>query len=156
MLQQVNSSYRQQLTSEPLPSHEKHCLSNGMDQGFHNWILHSGTLQRLMRVRIFHQVSPMLSLFQLPVTFVSLPQGEGPVNNIGAFYPGHQALLKFDLMSQWNILRGEKRNRTVVNWNGDPSPVVHQFDRYMYVSLPRPPSPSCLIVGTFIPIYIQI
>ena len=56
MLQQLNSSYRQQLTDETLPSHDKHCLSNGMDQGFHNWLIYSGALRRVMKVKIFHQV----------------------------------------------------------------------------------------------------
>ena len=55
-------------------------------------------------------------------------QGEGPVNTIGAFFQGEMALLKFNL-TQWKILRGEGEEKTVHNWNGEVSPVVHQYDR---------------------------
>jgi hypothetical protein len=82
-----------------------------MDQGFHNWLLFSGRLQRIMNVKVF-------------------PQGEGPVNTVGAFYPGRQALLKLRLDESWNILRGESPKKYISNWNGDPSPVVHQLDRF--------------------------
>jgi hypothetical protein len=52
-------------------------------------------------------------------------------------------------MSQWNILRGEKGSRFIANWNGDPSPVVHQLDRYMYVSEPAWIRQSHHIQGSF-------
>jgi hypothetical protein len=90
------------------------CISEGMDQGFHNWLLFSGRLQRIMNVKVF-------------------PQGEGPVNTVGAFYLGHQALLRWRLDAEWNILRGEDGNKYISNWNGDPSPIVHQLDRFQYV-----------------------
>ncbi len=57
------------------------------------------------------------------------PQGEGPVNTIGAF-KGDRALVKLDLI-QWGILKGEAPNQIFVNGNGDKSPAVHQYDRYM-------------------------
>jgi hypothetical protein len=87
------------------------CISMGMDQGFHNWLMFSGQLQRIMKVKVFHQ-------------------GEGPVNTIGAFFNGHQALLKRSIKTDWGILKGEAPNHYISNWNGDPSPVVHQYDRF--------------------------
>jgi hypothetical protein len=83
----------------------------GMDQGFHNWLLFSGKLQRSMNVKVFQQ-------------------GEGPANTVGSFYPGHQALLKLTLDEQWGILKGKAPNRYVANWNGDVSPMTHQLDRF--------------------------
>ena len=89
----------------------KQCISLGMDQGFHNWLVYSGQLDKYMDVKIFSQ-------------------GEGPVNTVGAFFPGPRALLKFDLKT-WNILKGEGKNKAFHNWNGDRSPVVHQADRFL-------------------------
>jgi hypothetical protein len=88
----------------------KGCISTGMDQGFHNWLVYSGILDRYMDVKIFQQ-------------------GEGPVNTLGAFFPGELAILKFDLKT-WKVLRGEGKSKYISNWNGKPSPVVHQFDRF--------------------------
>jgi hypothetical protein len=88
----------------------KGCISTGMDQGFHNWLVYSGILDRYMDVKIFQQ-------------------GQGPVNTLGAFYPGEMATLKFDLKT-WKVLRGEGKNKYISNWDGKPSPVVHQFDRF--------------------------
>jgi len=87
----------------------KKCISAGMDQGFHNWLLYSGILQRYMDVHIYQQ-------------------GEGPVNTVGSFY-GDRKLLKKSL-EQWGVLKGKPPHRYIANWNGDYSPVVHQFDRY--------------------------
>ena len=86
------------------------CISLGMDQGLHNYLLHSGTLDRYMTVKMF-------------------PQGEGPVNTIGAFVDGKNALLHFNL-SEWGILNGKTKERTINNWNGELSPAVHQYDRF--------------------------
>jgi hypothetical protein len=57
-------------------------------------------------------------------------QGEGPVNTVGAFYIGKNTLLHLDLELDWTVLRGEETERYIANWNGDPSPVVHQLDRF--------------------------
>jgi len=89
----------------------KMCISLGMDQGFHNWLVYSGQLDKYLDVKIFQQ-------------------GEGPVNTVGAFFPGERALLKMDLKT-WKVLRGEKPEKTFHNWNGDLSPVVHQADRFL-------------------------
>jgi hypothetical protein len=93
-----------------VPSNEK-CYATGMDQGLHNWLLFSGRLKRIMRVKVFSQ-------------------GEGPVNTVGAFYTGPQGMFKFDLIQDWTVLRGKETERYIANWNGDPSPVVHQLDRF--------------------------
>jgi hypothetical protein len=89
----------------------KGCISAGMDQGFHNWLVYSGILDRYMDVKIFQQ-------------------GEGPVNTVGGFFPGDFALLKFNLTT-WKVLRGEGEKKYFANWNGKPSPVVHQYDRFI-------------------------
>ena len=48
-------------------STQKQCISIGMDQGFHNYLVYSGQLDRIMDVKYF-------------------PQGEGPVNTLGEFW----------------------------------------------------------------------
>ena len=95
---------------DPPKNANKKCLSLGIDQGFHNWLVYSGILSRIMDIAVFKQ-------------------GEGPINTLGALYPGEKALLKFNL-SEWRILRGEGNDKKFYNWNGDISPVVHQFDRF--------------------------
>jgi hypothetical protein len=84
------------------------CVMGGMDQGLHNWLLYSHELEKYLDVKIF-------------------PQGEGPVNTLGAFLGG-KAIIKFTL-EQWGILRGVKPNQYIYNWNGDISPAIHQADR---------------------------
>lgn len=93
-----------------IPTDNNKCSSNGVDQGFHNFLLYSGQLDKVMDIKIF-------------------PQGEGPVNTVGAFN-GAQALVKKNLY-EWKVLRGEAPNQMFYNWNGDPSPAIHQYDRYM-------------------------
>jgi len=87
------------------------CSSTGMDQGFHNWLLYSGVLRKYMDIKIFQQ-------------------GEGPVNTVGAFKQGPNALLKFPL-DKWGIIKGSPPEAYIANWNGDRSPVVHQLDRFL-------------------------
>jgi hypothetical protein len=87
------------------------CLSLGMDQGLTNWMAYGGLLERFMSVKV-------------------LPQGEGPVNTIGAYYPGTRALLKHDLKA-WGILQGSGSDKWIANFNGDASPCVHQADRFL-------------------------
>mmetsp|Transcript_22122 Transcript_22122/g.22296 ORF Transcript_22122/g.22296 Transcript_22122/m.22296 type:complete len:435 (-) Transcript_22122:157-1461(-) len=86
------------------------CISPGMDQGFHNWMIYSGMLNRYMDVRIFQQ-------------------GEGPVNTVGGFF-GDNKRLKFTL-EEWGIIKGKAPNAYIANWNGDRSPVIHQLDRFL-------------------------
>lgn len=92
------------------------CYSKGMDQGIHNWLFRSGELKR--------------TLGNAPSVFY---QGEGPVNTIGAFQ-GHRSKLKLDLEAIGLIKLTENSTYTVHNWNGDLSPVVHQYDRTKYRS----------------------
>lgn len=111
MLEQVDEKSRARYgLNGVVPSNDK-CFAIGMDQGLHNWLLFSGRLRRLMKVKVFSQ-------------------GEGPVNTLGAFYTGPQGMFKFDLEKDWTILRGKEKERYISNWNGDPSPVVHQYDRF--------------------------
>jgi hypothetical protein len=87
------------------------CITLGMDQGFHNWLIYSGQLDKYMDVKVFQQ-------------------GEGPVNTVGAFWPGPRALIKWSL-EKWGVLRGEAPEKYFYNWNGDKSPMVHQADRFL-------------------------
>ena len=89
----------------------KNCISLGMDQGFHNWLIYGGILNKFMNIKKFQQ-------------------GEGPVSTIGAFYQGKNALLKYNL-SEWKILRGKNDQKYISNWDNLPSPVVHQADRFL-------------------------
>eukprot|EP00607_Mallomonas_marina_P008116 CAMPEP_0182424140 /NCGR_PEP_ID=MMETSP1167-20130531/10293_1 /TAXON_ID=2988 /ORGANISM="Mallomonas Sp, Strain CCMP3275" /LENGTH=140 /DNA_ID=CAMNT_0024603709 /DNA_START=914 /DNA_END=1336 /DNA_ORIENTATION=- len=86
------------------------CTAAGIDQGFHNWMIYSGMLNRYMDVRIFQQ-------------------GEGPVNTVGGFF-GDNKRLKFTL-EEWGIIKGKAPNAYIANWNGDRSPVIHQLDRFL-------------------------
>ena len=96
------------------PPDNKKCTSLGMDQGFHNWLLYSGQLDKYLDVKIYQQ-------------------GEGPVNTVGAF-GGGRAIIKWSL-EKWGVLKGVSPNKYFANWNGDKSPVVHQLDRYLETSL---------------------
>lgn len=113
MLQQLDISSRYIYEdSVPKNANQEQCLSLGMDQGFHNFLLHSGQLERYMNVKIFQQ-------------------GEGPVNTVGAF-SGKSSLVKMTL-KDWGVAKveGDSDLISIYNWNGDKSPVVHQFDRYL-------------------------
>jgi hypothetical protein len=111
MLEQIDETSRARYGVNGVVPPNKKCHVLGMDQGLHNWLLFSGRLRRLMKVKVFSQ-------------------GEGPVNTLGAFYTGPQAMFQFDLIDDWKILRGPLNDRYVSNWNGDPSPVIHQLDRF--------------------------
>lgn len=88
------------------------CTSVGMDQGFHNWLIFSGSLERFMDIKVYQQ-------------------GEGPVNTVGSFFPGERTILKFPL-EQWKVLRGSGNQKVFYNWNNEISPVVHQMDRFFH------------------------
>lgn len=85
------------------------CISLGMDQGFHNWLVYSGQLAKYVDLKIYQQ-------------------GEGPVNTVGGFF-GERIPIKFSL-EKWQVLRGEKGKQVIYNWNNDPSPAIHQGDRF--------------------------
>ena len=88
---------------------QKNCLvAEGADQGFHNYLIYTGILDKYMKVKVF-------------------PQGEGPVNTVGGFL-GEQLPIQWN-MTKWGILRGDAPNMQIHNWNGDVSPVVHQANR---------------------------
>lgn len=94
------------------PTNNELCLTFGVDQAFHNYLLYTGTLAEYMSVKVFQQ-------------------GEGPANTVGGFH-GERKILKA-LLSEWKMLRGEAPYQYIHNWNGELSPVVHQLDRFMYV-----------------------
>jgi len=87
----------------------------GADQGFHNYLYYSQKLQNANAIR------------QILVQ----DQGTGLVNNLGA--------LRTKELHEWGngkIVTTEVKSRkyTVLNWDGVPSPVVHQFDRHKDLS----------------------
>ncbi len=86
------------------------CITAGMDQGFHNWLLYSGQLGKYVDIKIYQQ-------------------GEGPVNTIGGFF-GTRIPLKFPL-KEWLVMRGDEERQIIYNWNGEVSPCVHQADRFL-------------------------
>ena len=86
------------------------CISTGMDQGFHNWLVFSGVLERYIDITIFNQ-------------------GEGPVNTLGALKPTKESLYHYNL-TEWKVMKGQGDQKYIYNWNGDISPVVHQYDRF--------------------------
>jgi hypothetical protein len=88
---------------------QKQCRQQGIDQGFHNYLVHTGALDMFMNVKRWNQ-------------------GEGPINTIGAFF-GERGVLQMHLR-EWGVMRGAAPNITFHNWNGDLSPVVHQVDRF--------------------------
>jgi hypothetical protein len=90
------------------------CDSPGIDQGFSNYLVHSGQLSKLIVLKRYQQ-------------------GEGPINSIGAF-GARQAILQRSL-TDWQVLRGEGGKKSIVNWNGEVSPVVHQADRFLGTEL---------------------
>ena len=62
-----------------------------MDQGFHNWLVYGGELEKYMTLKVYQQ-------------------GEGPVNTVGSF-GGARAVIKFSL-EKWGILKGTAPNRS--------------------------------------------
>lgn len=82
-----------------------------MDQGIHNWLLHSGILHRMMNDKI--------TVYE---------QGEGPVNTLGGLF-GQNKIIKLDMVGV-GIFKKVGKKITIQNWNGQPSPVVHQYDRF--------------------------
>ncbi len=108
MLQQLNPQVRSSFLSTMNYTDNTECLTPGMDQGFHNWILYSGQLDKFMNVKVYQQ-------------------GEGPVNTVGALI-GHHSLFNFTY-EDWGVLKGQSPNKYFYNWNGEISPVVHQYDR---------------------------
>ena len=75
----------------------------GADQGFHNYLYYSGKLAN----------SETIS------RLVVWEQGKGIINNLGA--------LRTKAFSEWGFYNEE--NSKVYNWDGELSPVVHQYDR---------------------------
>lgn len=81
----------------------------GADQGFHNYLYYSGKLRNAHKIR-------SLSVFD---------QGRGIVNNMGA--------MRNKELHEWGngkMVVEEGEEKVILNWDGKPSPVVHQFDRF--------------------------
>jgi len=90
---------------------ETHTLLMGADQGFHNYLWYSGKLQNAVgigKIRVFDH-------------------GMGIVHHLGA--------LRKRPLDEWGPLvqRNNGSNNellVIVNWDGKPAPVVHQYDRH--------------------------
>ena len=78
-------------------------LQKGADQGFHNYLYYTN---KLRNVAAIHSIRVF-------------PQGRGIINNLGAL----RKLALTDLGVYDNV------TKTVLNWDGTLSPVVHQWDR---------------------------
>ena len=101
-------------------SDETKTVLTGADQGFHNFLYYS---RKLVHAEQIHRI-------------VVFDQGTGIVNNLGA--------MRTQPLEQWG--HGKILNETsgaaegsgieyqVLNWDGTPSPVVHQFDRHERLS----------------------
>ena len=115
MIDQIKPSTRDQA---PVLNGRDQCIVHGVDQGFHNYLLYSGQLSQLLKVKVFQQ-------------------GEGPVNTLGAFFSSrfrhpYGMTMGKEEVRQYGWFRGdEKGNYTVHNWSGDLSPGVHQLDRFL-------------------------
>lgn len=94
-------------------NHDRCHASLGIDQGFHNYLVYSGQLSRYLNVRVYQQ-------------------GEGPANTIGGYFgPSNTNQMNLTLR-EMNILKGEEPNAMFYNFNGEASPIVHQFDRFRH------------------------
>jgi len=86
----------------------------GADQGFHNYLFHTNKLANSKNIR-------SITIFD---------QGWGLVNNMGA--------LRTKDLNQWGngkiLNHVDEHTISVLNWDGLPSPVVHQFDRHKVLS----------------------
>ena len=87
----------------------------GSDQGFHNYLYYSGKLSNSKNIR-------SITVFD---------QGWGIINNLGA--------MRTKPLDEWGngkiMSRSEKGDSfTVWNWDGQISPVLHQFDRHKALS----------------------
>lgn len=83
----------------------------GADQGFHNYLYYS---HKLANAHAIHDI-------------VVFDQGTGIVNNLGA--------MRTRALNTWGngklvSVSDDKKVTTVLNWDGTPSPVVHQYDRH--------------------------
>jgi hypothetical protein len=113
MIQELNPKRR--YGRHTLSDSNDGCLADGMEHGLLNWLVYSGHLNKFMEVKIFQQ-------------------GEGPVNNVGSFLsdrPVMSALLTAENFHLWGLFQGLPPRGYISNWNKDPSPVVHQLDRYL-------------------------
>lgn len=83
----------------------------GVDQGYHNYLVYSGQLSTYLNVKIYQQ-------------------GEGPANSIGGFF-GMSNINQMNLtLREMKILRGDETKAAFYNFNGEVSPIVHQYDRF--------------------------
>mmetsp|Transcript_48581 Transcript_48581/g.72081 ORF Transcript_48581/g.72081 Transcript_48581/m.72081 type:complete len:600 (+) Transcript_48581:72-1871(+) len=85
------------------------CKRKGCDQGFHNYLIHSHTLQNAKGIRN-HGGS-------------KYAQGKGVINNL--------SLLRDISLRERGLLEGDQGSDEikVKNWDGTVSPIVHQWDR---------------------------
>ena len=56
-------------------------------------------------------------------------QGEGPVNTLGGMF-GKDKIIQLNMTTAGVFKIDKKGKITIMNWNGSPSPAVHQYDRF--------------------------
>jgi hypothetical protein len=87
----------------------------GADQGFHNYLYYSQKLKNAKTIR----------------SITVQDQGSGLVNTLGAMRT--QELHEWGngkLIETTENKDGKVSDLKVLNWDGKPSPIVHQFDRH--------------------------
>jgi hypothetical protein len=86
----------------------------GADQGFHNYLYYTGKLSNVQSIS-------SITVFD---------QGRGTINNLGA--------MRTRELHEWGngkiLDYVNDTSMTVRNWDGEISPVVHQFDRHKILS----------------------
>jgi hypothetical protein len=86
----------------------------GADQGFHNYLHYSNKLANAKTIR----------------SILVQDQGSAIINNLGA--------LRTKELEEWGngkLVETRGKSVRVLNWNGELSPVVHQFDRHKLLSI---------------------
>jgi hypothetical protein len=96
-----------QLQEAPGRMVETRCASGGIDHAIINWLGYTNLLKSILEIKIF-------------------TQGEGPVNTVGGLKPNTVLRANISVALETFFKHGR-----VLNWNGEPSPVVHQLDHFL-------------------------
>jgi hypothetical protein len=90
----------------------------GADQGFHNYLYYSNKLANAKTIR----------------SIIVQDQGSAIINNLGALRTKELGEWGNGKLVEKTETNGKVSNIRVLNWDGEISPVVHQFDRHPLLS----------------------
>ena len=99
-------------------SDETGVVLKGADQGFHNYLYYSNKLGNAKTIR----------------SIVVQDQGSAIVNNIGAMRTKELGEWGNGKLIETTEVDGKTTEIRVLNWDGELSPLVHQFDRHKVLS----------------------